>query len=49
MPQGRRFNNEVIQDAWGLVRSSQSPHVGFNAYQLRSSERPWFVPNLRDH
>jgi MoCo/4Fe-4S cofactor protein with predicted Tat translocation signal len=47
MPQGRRFNNEVIQDSWGLVHSSQSPRVGFDAYQLRTSERPWFVPNLR--
>jgi Fe-S-cluster-containing dehydrogenase component len=46
MPQGRRFNNEVIQDSWGLVHSSQSPRVGFNAYQLRTSQRPWFVPNL---
>jgi MoCo/4Fe-4S cofactor protein with predicted Tat translocation signal len=47
MPQGRRFNNEVIQDSWGLVRDSQSPLVGFNAYQLRTSQRPWFAPNLR--
>jgi molybdopterin-containing oxidoreductase family iron-sulfur binding subunit len=47
MPQGRRFNNEVIQDSWGLVRGSQSPLVGFNAYRLRTSERPWFAPNLR--
>ena len=47
MPQGRRFNNEVIQDSWGLVRGSQSALVGFNAYRLRTSERPWFAPNLR--
>jgi molybdopterin-containing oxidoreductase family iron-sulfur binding subunit len=47
MPQGRRFNNEVVQDSWGLVRGSQSPLVGFNAYRLRTSQRPWFAPNLR--
>ncbi|HUE17620.1 MAG TPA: TAT-variant-translocated molybdopterin oxidoreductase [Planctomycetaceae bacterium] len=47
MPQGRRFSNEVIQDSWGLVRGSQSPLVGFSAYKLRTSQRPWFAPNLR--
>ena len=47
LPQGRRFNNEVVQDSWGLVHASQSPLVGFNAYELRTSARPWFAPAVR--
>ena len=47
MPQGRRFNNEFIQDSWGLLRSSQPSTVGFNAYELRTSQQPWFAPNLQ--
>ncbi len=49
MPQGRRFNNEFIQDSWGLLRGTQSPLVGFNAYQLRTSQRPWFATEPARH
>jgi MoCo/4Fe-4S cofactor protein with predicted Tat translocation signal len=47
MPRGRQFNNEVIQNSWGLVRDTQDPLVGFNAYRLRTSQNPWFAPNLK--
>jgi MoCo/4Fe-4S cofactor protein with predicted Tat translocation signal len=47
MPQGKRFNNEVIQDSWGLVHDSQNPLVGFSAYKLRTSQNPWFASNLK--